>query len=84
MDGNVTIGEGRDDQGNVLENGALYRIYRANEASSKGLLAYYAGDGDWIDASTDDWATIVSEESGPPVYAHRQNAPIRPDLQLFA
>lgn len=83
MNETVTIGEGKDDQGNVLESGALYRIYRANETSYKGLLAYYAGDGDWIDADTDDWATILGGDSGP-VYARRQNAPIRPDLQMFA
>lgn len=52
-----SIDDGRDDQGNPLEVGALYAVYQTLETPGAGVLAYYTDTAEWADA--DDVEKVI-------------------------
>jgi hypothetical protein len=77
-----TIDDCKDDSGNALEVGILYSVYQTDDTPGGGILLYYAGDGEWIDADTDEPIDIPQDAfcRGYYEYACRQSGAPRPDL----
>jgi hypothetical protein len=77
-----TIDEGKDDTGTVLKAGALYSVYQTEDTASGGILLYYVGQGEWLDADTEEPRDVPDGVFGRGFYefASRQLGEVRNDL----